>query len=172
MYVTLSKNDLNLLKDDDLCWACIEPAIFAYKQSKGKDFTDTHYRKFSKGQQSLFMYTVYVKHALCSKEEYYWWTANLLMYRNAWPELKKALLFYNDQPMIDHIEQFISHLQSWEINGENPSLSLLKDDLVLQSKIVSSFTTFQKLSQHTTSSISHYIREHVTEFIQIKNEID
>ncbi len=169
MFVSLTKIKINSLSDADLCWVCIEPSILAYKQSKGIEFTETHYRKLSKGQQGLFMYTVYFKHALCSKEEYYWWTANLLMFRNAWPELKKALQFFNDQAMIEHIDQFISYLQSWEINGENPSLSLLKNDLVLQSMVVSAFSTFQNLSQHTTRSISNYIRNHVTEFIQIKN---
>jgi len=172
MFVTLSKIKFNSLSDADLCWACIEPSILAYKQSKGIDFTESHYRNLSKGQQALFMYTVYFKHALSSKEEFYWWTVHLLIFRNAWTELKKALQFFNDQAMIHQLEQFISHIQSWDIEGENPSLSLLKKDLVLQSMVVSSFNAAQKLSQQTTSSISNYIRHHVSEFIQLKNEID
>ncbi|MEH6940084.1 hypothetical protein V7056_19905 [Bacillus sp. JJ664] len=172
MFVTLSKVEINSLNDADLCWACIEPAIHAYKQSKGIDFIETYYKSLSKGQQALFMYTVYFKHALNSKEEYYWWTAHLLMYRNAWPELKKSLLFFHAQAMIDHIERFISHLQLREMDGENPSLSILKNDFELQSMVVSSFSTFQKLSHFTTRSISHYIRHHVSEFVQLKNELN
>jgi len=172
MFVSLSKIEMYSLNDADLCWICIEPSILAYKQSKGIKFTDTCYRKLTKGQQALFMYTVYFKHASSSKEEYYWWTAHLLMHRNAWPELKKSLLFYNAQAMIDHIEKLIAHLQLWEIDGENPSLSLLKNHHDLQSVVISSFTTFQKLSHQTTTSISHYIRQHISEFIQLKNEID
>jgi len=172
MFVTLSNVEINSLNDVDLCWACIEPTILAYKQTKGKDFTETHYRNLTKGQQALFMYIVYFNHALNSKEEYYWWTAHLLMYRNAWTETKKALHFFNDQAMIDHIERFISHLQLCEIDGGNPSLSLLKYQKDLQSIVVTSFTTFEKLSEHTTSNISQYIRDHLTEFIQLKNESD
>lgn len=168
MFVKFTKAALSSLNDEDLCWTCIEPAILTYKQSKGKDFTQDYYRKFSKAQQSLFMYTVFFKHALGSKEEYYWWTANLLMYRNSWPELKKALLFFDDQAMIDHLEHHISTLHTKEIDFANPSLSLLKNDLDFQSTIVTSFSKFQSLSQHTTANISTYIRNHVNEFIKIE----
>lgn len=169
MLVKLTKVELISLKDEDLCWACIEPAILTYKQTKGKNFTENHYRKFSKGQQSLFMYTVFFKHALGSKEEYYWWTANLLMFRNAWPELKKALLFFNDQAMIEHLEHLISNLETKEIDFENPSLSLLKNEFDFQSMIEAQFTKFLKLSIHTTATISNYIRKHENEFIQVEN---
>jgi len=172
MFVSLSNVQINSLNDADLCWTCIEPAILAYKQSKGIDFIASHYRKLTKGQQSLFMYTVYFKHALSSKEEYFWWTTHLLIYKNAWSELKKALRFFNDQVMIDHLEQFISYLQSWEIDGENPSLALLENELDIQTMFLTSFTTFQKLSHYTTSEISHTIRHHVSEFVKIKTEID
>jgi len=171
MFVSLSNVQINSLNDADLCWTCIEPAILAYKQSNGLDFIETYDRKFTKGQQALFMYTVYFKHALSSKEEYFWWTTHLLIYRNAWSELKKALRFFNDQVMIDHLEQFISYLQSCEIDSGNLTIALLKNELDLQTMVLTSFTTLQKLSHFTTSTISHTIRHHVSEFVQLKTEI-
>jgi len=162
----LYREKFSSMNDSELCWTSIEPIILRYKQTKGIGFIEDIYKKLNDGQKALFMYTVFSIHALNSLEEYFWWTSSLLIYKKAWPELKKGLLFYRDQFMVAHLEELISYLHSKEINFENAPLGLLKDDVELQKTVASSYAKFLVLSKNSTNKISTYIRQSPADFIQ------
>lgn len=164
MLIMMKKADFYSFDDYDLGWACIEPII---QKVRGRDLTikSQVYTQLTPGQQSLLMFFVLYGHSRKGIIQFYNEMDYLLTEIGIWPELRKSMLYFGDNDMLELLKEIENmyyilqrnQLENSKINND-PELLLAVDQLDKK---------FHEIIQSLFKKIGKFIRENPDEFVYL-----
>ncbi|HEX3043526.1 MAG TPA: hypothetical protein VHY08_02125 [Bacillota bacterium] len=172
MNVIIKREVFNSLADDQLIWACIEPAI---QPIRGRNFQvkSQIYSELTPGQRALLMFQVLYGHTRNGVAEFFDHTSYFLAEPGVWSEFKTGMRYFGDHAMlqlleeIERLQPFIKKHQQPDSNedfngmGREPgnSSTILTAINQLDAKL-------QEIIPETLHRIGEYIRNNPGEFVQ------
>lgn len=146
----MNQEELNRLNDQQLIWACVEPAIL---KARGKD-PETKaqvLKQLGGGQRAVFLFQVLYGHAQNGISQFFGYISYLADRLDIWAALKSAMRYFGDSEMAALIEK----MQQAYASKETPP-----DELDAQ---------YQKLVPETVRRIGACIRSNPAEFISFED---
>ncbi|WP_239617199.1 hypothetical protein [Cohnella mopanensis] len=169
--VKMKQRDFDLLSEDSLGRACMEP-IFQQIRGKNLPIKTQVISELNKGQQALCMFRVMYDHAKNSAAEFYCWMSYLLDQPGYWYGVMGGLSFFGDHAMHQLLEETKEILQARNLKlskqWSDASMSDLDKDEELHINVVSLFDRFQLIAPLSHGIISSFIRSNPHEFVVIE----
>lgn len=165
MEIKMSRRHFDALSDEALGHACFEPMVCVYqgqvRQLRDQDiqaFKAAFFQTLSQGQRALFIFYVFYDHGLKSSFELYGMAQNL-METSAFSALKRAAIFFGDEPMGAYLAQLEGRLLPRGVD-------LTQRSPVENADMQQDYETFKALAPHTNARIGASIRDNPLGFIQ------
>ncbi len=100
----MNREEFNTLDDQQLIWACVEPAIL---KARGKD-PETKSRvikQLNDGQRALFLFQVLYGHMHSGTAQFFGYLSYLTDQLDIWAAIKSSMKYFGDMEMADFIEK-------------------------------------------------------------------
>lgn len=169
MLVEIKRKTFNSLNDIDLGWACIEPTI---QKVRGRDLNikSQVYNQLTHGQQSLLMFWVLYGHSRNGIIQFYNEMDYLLTEIGIWPELRKSMLYFGNNDMLEllkEIENMYYILQRNQLENSKMEIISTNNDPELLLAVDQLDKKFHKIIQSLFKKIGKFIRENPNEFVYL-----
>ncbi|OPA73812.1 hypothetical protein BVG16_27430 [Paenibacillus selenitireducens] len=167
MLTKLKQEDL--LKEN-LSWLCIEPMLLSVR-GKNLEIKANLYAQLNEGQRSLYMFYAFHNH-VHSIFDFYWYAAFYMNEIKAWDGVKRGVLFFKDQELLnvlEHLEILIEQ-KNKGTNGiwNEITISDLEQDPSLHESVSKLFNDYQSMAPMTINQMNLYIRKNQAEFLEIE----
>ncbi|AIQ59130.1 DMP19 family protein [Paenibacillus borealis] len=170
--VTMEREIFNMLSDERLGYACMEPT-FVKIRAKSTAVKNEAISQLGRGQRALCMFRILYDHSSRSAEEYYGWICYLLDQPGYWNSVLEGLQFFGDTPLIRLLEESKELFEARNLrvgtDWSDAAITDLEADPELHEAVITLYTQYQELTAHSLQIIAGYIRAHPEEFIVFKD---
>jgi hypothetical protein len=157
MLISINRDELVSLSDDNLINLCIGPTI---DQVRGQNLAvkGSVFKRLSAGQRAVFMFAVFEGHARNGIECYLLEMEYVLRHKGFFSELKNSIRYFGDTDL----ECLIGRIES-------QYLSRLSDDAKSREKIHTLDDQLKVLIPATKEKIAEFLRKNPRDFFLIEN---
>ncbi|MNO16538.1 hypothetical protein D3C76_62190 [compost metagenome] len=166
MLVEMNFAELRSMDVQSISWKCVEPLLM---QVRGQSIVvkESLVQQLNPAQVAIFMFYAFHNH-IGSAAELYWFTQYYMTDVQAWPAIKNGVHFYEDQVMLDILEEVESivtarnHQEAGSWLEARPSD--LEQDGELSTAIQRMYDKYRAASAQTISKMNAYVSQHLNEF--------